>query len=697
MAMWLAIALAFILGILAAFLFIIFMFLRYFAITTDLKEQKLLVPASSPDPRLDRFPHGWIYAIPSQTQHYGFPDIPGSWPFVVADEMLAKYFAVWKTGVLYLYSDAASLNNCIQFLVLSEHRLFITSLPFIIHLASDTGNMSIVAATVDETRSVWESIQRDLTQLSDSVDYEPEEDLVLDEKNDLDVDADWTSTLVQRYFQDAYRRQMLHDALHSSLSTVLSTVSIPMLSKIKVRSLSLGTSSPRVIGHPRIRGLFPDGRTLVDFDITVESQDTSIELESEASASFVPGKWKSMKMAVLLRVVFRKIQGTVRLTIKDQSKSVWLFQFLPEPVIECDVQPVLGKRQFALGLVKDYIQERLKQWMCDGLELVNPPELEQVDQDLIEFGNQINDVNCQKCHISISGPRWRCLICPSFEYCRQCHAAIDQDHPHPFVIISHSTRVIRLEEKLDRRLQRNLTTHIAVTCSHCLVTPILGTRFCCAQCPDFDLCELCETLPGLMEKHGNGVHDLLKMDVPLNTLNRPVVVQDDALILECSRKSFNPLTSVSETVHYFSCSGSVCSIQSRYEKLRYQCLKCPQIRYCSACIVEVSRSHHAEHPFVLLSNSQMLIWPDKYGQDDAMHVGVRCDSDQCSGIIIGARYKCMVCEDFNFCESCERCEDIQRHHFDNRHVFLKIRYPYKSLARRTGFDVLFSAPLSPCD
>ena len=55
--------------------------------------------------------------------------------------------------------------------------------------------------------------------------------------------------------------------------------------------------------------------------------------------------------------------------------------------------------------------------------------------------------------------------------------------------------------------------------------------------------------------------------------------------------------------------------------------------------------------------------PDPY-----QHPGILCD--HCNSPIIGIRYKCGNCEDFDLCEFCES----QRTH-DEEHIFLKVRKP----------------------
>ena len=56
------------------------------------------------------------------------------------------------------------------------------------------------------------------------------------------------------------------------------------------------------------------------------------------------------------------------------------------------------------------------------------------------------------------------------------------------------------------------------------------------------------------------------------------------------------------------------------------------------------------------------------GKKEIVHSGVVCKG--CKGDIIGVRYKCTICEDFDFCEKCE--EKNQGRH---GHPLLKINRP----------------------
>jgi len=53
--------------------------------------------------------------------------------------------------------------------------------------------------------------------------------------------------------------------------------------------------------------------------------------------------------------------------------------------------------------------------------------------------------------------------------------------------------------------------HEGVTCDICLISPIVGIRYKCSVCPDFDLCQECQT---------TGQHS---KDHPLTKIVDPIV------------------------------------------------------------------------------------------------------------------------------------------------------------------------------
>ena len=59
---------------------------------------------------------------------------------------------------------------------------------------------------------------------------------------------------------------------------------------------------------------------------------------------------------------------------------------------------------------------------------------------------------------------------------------------------------------------------------------------------------------------------------------------------------------------------------------------------------------------------------------EVMHPNIICDNCDCEPIV-GVRYKCSVCKDFDLCEKCEA-------NTTHEHPFLKIRHPSQGVNSR---------------
>ncbi|KDR85758.1 hypothetical protein GALMADRAFT_234824 [Galerina marginata CBS 339.88] len=112
---------------------------------------------------------------------------------------------------------------------------------------------------------------------------------------------------------------------------------------------------------------------------------------------------------------------------------------------------------------------------------------------------------CDLCDSRIVGDRYKCLNCPDFDTCSPCFSITGEQHPkHAFVRIRKQEDYLRL-----RVTPRQM--HYA-TCNGCSKA-IYGLRFKCMHpdCPDYDLCENCESLP--ISVHPDN-HPMLKMKAP---------------------------------------------------------------------------------------------------------------------------------------------------------------------------------------
>jgi len=112
-------------------------------------------------------------------------------------------------------------------------------------------------------------------------------------------------------------------------------------------------------------------------------------------------------------------------------------------------------------------------------------------------------ITCDGCSQSpLLGIRFKCQTCDNFDLCEKCEATNKHPADHPLLKIRQSVYG-------PRRHQQNSgpTVHSGYTCDGCNVTPIVGVRYRCTKCDDFDLCEKCEATPN---KHPAD-HTLIKI------------------------------------------------------------------------------------------------------------------------------------------------------------------------------------------
>jgi hypothetical protein len=91
------------------------------------------------------------------------------------------------------------------------------------------------------------------------------------------------------------------------------------------------------------------------------------------------------------------------------------------------------------------------------------------------------NVQCNACNVfPIVGTRYQCTLCHDFDLCSKCEAN-PASHPIEHPLLKH------------KQLASSVTIHHGVTCDNCNKSPITGARFKCKLCPNFDLCEDCES------------------------------------------------------------------------------------------------------------------------------------------------------------------------------------------------------------
>jgi hypothetical protein len=162
-----------------------------------------------------------------------------------------------------------------------------------------------------------------------------------------------------------------------------------------------------------------------------------------------------------------------------------------------------------------------------------------------------NFVRCDGCGMfPLVGKRFKCTVCPNFDFCEKCLEKNKESHQHEFKNIPpmkrprhfhhfhpHMNKFKKFEKKIEKSKtmgnifekekeekneiktesneKDNVTQkliHYGIACDGCGTFPIVGIRYKCALCDDFDFCEECEKKKG--EEHN---HPFLKIYEPKMT------------------------------------------------------------------------------------------------------------------------------------------------------------------------------------
>ena len=121
-------------------------------------------------------------------------------------------------------------------------------------------------------------------------------------------------------------------------------------------------------------------------------------------------------------------------------------------------------------------------------------------------------VTCDGCKMNpLVGKRYKCECCPNFDFCEKCYKNKKEAHGHSFKQVSTDILLKQILDKFSPKHENaeGKPIHHMYSCDGCGMSPIVGNRYKCSVCDNFDYCEKCEAI--YKNQHN---HQFLKVSKP---------------------------------------------------------------------------------------------------------------------------------------------------------------------------------------
>ncbi|KAG8833401.1 hypothetical protein FRC17_010727 [Serendipita sp. 399] len=224
-------------------------------------------------------------------------------------------------------------------------------------------------------------------------------------------------------------------------------------------------------------------------------------------------------------------------------------------------------------------------------------------------------VHCDGCGMfPIVGVRHKCLDCTDFDFCQSCKDSKMEEHNasvgnpeggHEFIALDTPGRVVIHVRPMHEATppvteQPETPTRAAhnATCDFCL-SHIIGVRYKCVQCPDFDTCESCYHAIA-EEQHPD--HAFVKVREVGDLLHRRHRASVPGLPF------FGLLPNPKNKVrHRAMCDAEGCG--KTIIGVRYKCMhpSCPDFDLCMNCEALPIPVHPADHPLLKINDPRTKI------------------------------------------------------------------------------------------
>ncbi|KAM0788150.1 hypothetical protein ACM66B_001314 [Microbotryomycetes sp. NB124-2] len=283
----------------------------------------------------------------------------------------------------------------------------------------------------------------------------------------------------------------------------------------------------------------------------------------------------------------------------------------------------------------------------------SPSEKETAQKEPEQAESAVHDnVFCDRCLKTIVGPRLKCLSCTNYDLCHECYQSRQTRRSHSFTHVFG-----RIERPGAKIVKEKWTANIPVPGHHHSNgsggisdkrVPTHAERCNSCESCEFNVCASCFSI---VESLHDAAHNFTMHAKP----------DSAGVMVNLSTPT------VEHHVHPATCDACHMTIHG----IRYKCLECPDYDLDASCHKHHRETIHPHHAFVAIAAPASL-----HKHTDCSHMAVHRNvvCDNCEACpIIGTRYKCIVCSDFDLCANCE-ADPIERH--PQSHPLIKLREPF---------------------
>lgn len=211
-------------------------------------------------------------------------------------------------------------------------------------------------------------------------------------------------------------------------------------------------------------------------------------------------------------------------------------------------------------------KERVESEMEDRIDQAKQDLREQQYQGCYRKHTITSPLVCQLCESALVVPYFRCAMCYNYAMCGECHMGDEHARDHFSLLINsdrcvwetarrHALDLVKYQQQSNKfgRYKSKIHEHPNIVCDGC-DQGITGTRYKCANCPDYDLCHKCFTA----KKHQEAKHNYLQLKQ--NILYYPLKMRGPRLPhAEKEKANLQAIFEVYTTEYFFKKLNFECS------------------------------------------------------------------------------------------------------------------------------------------